>query len=332
MRVHRKIKICGNIIGVYDYTQGYSKGFKKTNDLVKLEDGMWYKLNEETGEYEHKKIGRQLQGTTSKEDYLERRKRTLNKDKNRIKDLINSNVYRWKDSKGKVIRPKFMTLTFRENQTNISEANKQFKNFVKRLNYKIKKEASGFEGLQYVNVVEFQKRGAVHYHTLFFNMPYIKQQEIYKLWKLGGVHISGFQDGVERLHKLEFDDNGNCFTDGDNSIKNVGAYITKTMNYMEKSLDDERLQGKKCYSTSTKLLEPVIVEDDGVYKEKEVRLFGDTLTSKNLCFVNVYANEHIGTCLYREYNTKFETNQDMEGMNEVCYNSFIEEYRKLYNY
>jgi len=84
--------------------------------------------------------------------------------------------------------------------------------------------------------MEFQKRGAVHFHCIFFNLhPDIEVSErktrfIANLWGHGFVDI-------ERVR----------------SARNVGAYVCK---YLNKSADDERLRGKKFYSTTRNLFRP----------------------------------------------------------------------------
>lgn len=53
----------------------------------------------------------------------------------------------------------FITLTFKENLSDISNANKKFKTFISS----VRRDFSDFK---YLGVPEFQKRGAVHYHLL----------------------------------------------------------------------------------------------------------------------------------------------------------------------
>jgi hypothetical protein len=53
-----------------------------------------------------------------------------------------------------------------------------------RLNYHIG------HALKYVSVVEFQKRGAVHYHAVFFNLPFIVNDELAAIWSHGFIKIN----------------------------------------------------------------------------------------------------------------------------------------------
>ena len=116
---------------------------------------------------------------------------------------------------------KFLTLTFAENKTNIEECNLLFKNFIKRLKYKY-----NLLCLKYLAVIEFQERGAVHYHVLL-NIPYIPHKELQELWGNGFVFVNAISH-----------------------VDNLGAYILK---YMTKDNNDTRLMGKKVYLTSRNL-------------------------------------------------------------------------------
>ena len=58
----------------------------------------------------------------------------------------------------------FVTLTFKENITNLDEANKKFNNAMKTVRRK-------YKDFMYLGVPEFQKNGKVHYHLLTNLMP-----------------------------------------------------------------------------------------------------------------------------------------------------------------
>ena len=77
---------------------------------------------------------------------------------------------------------KFLTLTFAENVKDLNKANLKFKLFVKRIKFK-------YPYFQYVCVVEFQKRGAVHYH-LVCNLEYVRKKKIEKIWGNGFVQLN----------------------------------------------------------------------------------------------------------------------------------------------
>ena len=96
-----------------------------------------------------------------------------------------------------------------------------------RLNYHVG------HSLKYVSVVEFQKRGAVHYHAVFFNLSYIDNDELAKIWSHGFIKINAIQH-----------------------IRSIGAYVSK---YLQKGVVDARLFNEKCYFTSRGLIKPIIV-------------------------------------------------------------------------
>ncbi|WP_452176556.1 rolling circle replication-associated protein, partial [Kordiimonas lipolytica] len=63
----------------------------------------------------------------------------------------------------------------------VKESNYNFKKFIQRLNYKMDLK------LKYSCVVEFQKRGAVHYHLLAYNLPFIENSKLAEIWGHGFV-------------------------------------------------------------------------------------------------------------------------------------------------
>lgn len=178
-----------------------------------------------------KKIQRERQekNETDKED---NRKRAGNRARGHVFNIISTNAWFWKDQKGIAYNPKFLTLTFGENISNVEEANLLHTKFIKKFNYKIfqKKKIE----LKYVSVIEFQKRGAIHYHMVLFNIPYILSESVFKVWGHGYIKIKKVDEQ-----------------------KNVARYLTK---YMSKNNMDERLNGKKRYFCSRGLLKPVEIK------------------------------------------------------------------------
>lgn len=197
--------ICsGNVIEIWEYEQPNFYGFEKKGEF--------------TGK---RKIG---------EDFKKRRDKVLSA-KFKLRRLINSNVNK---------NTKFVTLTFAENLQDVSIAKDKFKVFIRKMNrQRIKK---GKENLKYVYVVEFQERGAIHFHCVFFNLDYIKNEDLYKNWKNGYTWINRVED-----------------------VDNVGAYVVK---YMEKTLEDPRLNGRDLYGRSKgNLKESLEIKRPRVVKE-----------------------------------------------------------------
>lgn len=116
---------------------------------------------------------------------------------------------------------KFVTLTFRENVTDVSRANGEFRRFVKRLNYFLYKTKTG--RLKYLAVWERQKRGAVHYHMVVFDCPYIKAADLRRVWGHGFVKV--------RRVRVDARDN-------------VGRYISK---YFSKDVAEGGYKQKKFF-------------------------------------------------------------------------------------
>jgi len=149
-------------------------------------------------------------------------------------------------------QPVFLTFTFRENITDLNIANAHFHDFIRRFNAKIGKKS------RYLAIVEFQKRGAVHFHCIFFNLPLdIESRErderfVADIWGLGFVDI-------ERVR----------------NAKAVAPYVCK---YLNKGLHDKRLRGRKAYFTSRALLRPMQFRD-----ESRIDAILESLNIKAVC-------------------------------------------------
>lgn len=106
-------------------------------------------------------------------DKLKNREIVLYRARNEVRRLINANVNRYSDEMNNLLKPVFLTLTFAENIKDLTAANREFRKFMKRLGHFVAKDQAH---VQYVAVPEFQKRGAVHYHLVIFNLPSIKDR------------------------------------------------------------------------------------------------------------------------------------------------------------
>lgn len=188
-----------------------------------------------------------------------KRVNNVNATKRRIRRIINCNVSRIS---------KFVTLTFAKNETDVKSCKNEFKKFIKRLNYRLVKD--GKKKVKYLYVVEFQKRGAVHFHCVFFNLPFIKNYVLNDLWKNGFV----------RINKID-----NC--------DNVGSYVVK---YMNKELLDDRLTNCDLYGRSRGLKEPYEIK-----KPSEVAILKKAY--KNcVIYTSSYNTEYNGLIEYSQVN------------------------------
>jgi len=156
-------------------------------------------------------------------DHSARRLDNLNEVRNTVRRLVNSNVGQYG------YEATFLTFTYANNQQDIDLAWSDWHAFARRFRAR-------FGTVHSLTVMEFQKRGAVHFHCIFFNLPPEVElrertsREVAQLWGHGFVDI-------ERVR----------------SARNVGAYVCK---YLNKSADDPRLRGKKFYSTTRNLIRP----------------------------------------------------------------------------
>lgn len=199
-------------------------------------------------------------------DRDENYKKTQRRRKNTIRQLICMNFDRGS---------KFVTLTFDNKRDfdikDVKQCNQAYDHFIKRLRRK-------FPELKYLSVVEFQDkndRGAVHYHMIC-NLPYIKKSELAEIWGNGFIQINAIDH-----------------------VDNIGAYVVK---YMNKDIDDKRLQGLKAYNCSKGLQKPVEFKswDETVRNDYwEVKAATEKLSPS---YATTYESENAGHIEYIQYN------------------------------
>jgi len=126
---------------------------------------------------------------------------------------------------------------------------------------------------RYIAVPEFQKRGAVHYHCVFFNLPFVDSvyDVISSLWS-----------------------NGFVFVQSVSSFQHLSNYISK---YFTKDSMDSRLNGRRSYFCSRGLFRPdVYLGSDSV--NRLLSIYG--LPSSSQFFTSVI-NGHSVDIIYRYY-------------------------------
>ena len=238
--VNNKAIISGNIIEIYKYEKGYWK-----NGIVS------------------NKNGRRGSDTPLKEEREDNRAKVLARAQKSVRRTINSNVGQY----GYGVSPKFLTLTFAEHITNLKMANYEFKKFLQRLNYYLFKDKKN--RIKYTAVPEFTKKGRVHYHIVFYNLPYIKSDHLAIVWGNGFIKVN-------RIEKCD----------------NVGAYVSK---YMTKN--NKKLVGEKCFFNSRNLFEPVEILD-----KKKIEKLVASLSPEKIKFSSNFGNEYLGIINYHQYN------------------------------
>ncbi|KKS91752.1 MAG: Rep protein [Candidatus Collierbacteria bacterium GW2011_GWC2_43_12] len=199
------------------------------------------------------------------------RAKALQRARSTVRRSINSNVSGWHSATGREFMPVFITFTFAENIQKLQEANKLFTKAIKRLTWFLTK--SKRSSLKYLAVPEFQERGAIHYHVVFFNLPYIENcyDEVRRIWKYGMVNVKAIYD-----------------------VDNVGGYVTK---YMVKDLEDPRLAGEKCYFVSRGLKKPY--HELNIFK---VRWIESRLPEDKKVVTEIYNSDFLGEIEYTLYN------------------------------
>lgn len=185
---------------------------------------------------------------------------SLNRTKSNIRRIVNSNTD----------FSKFVTLTFKENITTLSEANKYFNFFTQKL-----RSCFG-ESLKYLAIPEFQKRGAVHYHLLI-NIPYVKKETLAEIWGHGFVQINRIDN-----------------------VKNLGSYVSK---YLKKSVADSRLFGRRAYFASQNIARPEIYTSYSYAKQSDLVDVWDSICQKNpqLEHQAEYDSTYQGLIRYEQY-------------------------------
>lgn len=160
---------------------------------------------------------------------------------------------------------KFITLTYAENMQDIDRAAKDLDRWLQRVRRKL-------GTVHYLWVMEFQKRGAIHYHLLLDYQPVIPWEWLQESWPHGDAGIKAIKH-----------------------VDNVGAYVAK---YMAK-LDDRRLDGRRAYGTSRGMKEPEIItgrEAENIARYLEER--------QSPVHVGAYTGEFVGEVQQASYNLK----------------------------
>lgn len=267
---YRKVVISGNVVEVYemqnspfdnrgkirrsevDWIQEFEE--ETARKQAEIDDRIWsnfYQLDEETREWlvnqGHVKPGK-LQ-------------HNIMRTRNTVRRLILSNF----DTTAK-----FWTFTFDDSKVppeisrDVQASNSLWKTFIQRMRRR-------YGDFKYLAVLEFQKRGAVHYHCLA-DLPYIKQKTVQEIWGNGFVSVNRIKH-----------------------VDNLGAYVVK---YMTKEMTDERMFGNKTYQCSKGLDRPV--EYRG---EEATRLIESLeLDKKKEVYADSYESEYLGKIVYKEYN------------------------------
>lgn len=217
---NQRAKLSGYILDIRHYGKDImigNRGYRRKSDDEKTD--------EEIENAEKEKL------TTE-----EIRELSLRRARNMITDLVYCNAWQWRKRNDKPYLPVFITFTFKENVTDLDYANKEFRNFIRRFSYSIRGKMTF---LKYLSVVEFQERGAIHFHVVFFNLPFVDKiyDKVLKMWR----------DGVGE---------GSTYIESVYSNQGIVKYLS---DYLTKSVEGGRLQARKSYFASKGLKKPIII-------------------------------------------------------------------------
>ncbi|MBN2286829.1 MAG: hypothetical protein JXI43_10310 [Tissierellales bacterium] len=218
------VKVFSNTIRIKVLERGPFVGQKKPRSKLELSTKEWWQ------DYNARKPNDSI-GANVVEMYERVKKEHRQKYKKRVKkdliELINLNFYHK--------TAKHLTLTFKENLTDIEEAYYRHTKFISKLRYR-------YGNFKFVTVTEFQKRGAIHFHQIN-NLPFIKKDILDSLWGSG--------------RGIRFEPYGLLFISPIKNKYGLGRYLCK---YLVKDIDDPRLRDKKAFSTSRKMKRPKIIK------------------------------------------------------------------------
>jgi hypothetical protein len=240
-----KIVVSGDIVQVYEYQKvraGSVRAGRKT---------------------EKEKPQEQKTGELSYTTRIDNAQRAISQ----CKRVINSNAGKSPYS------DKFVTLTFKEEETDLTRCNNLFKCFIKRLEYNIG------QNIEYIAVPQiqwkrFNKYGVKvwHYHVLLFGMDYLKSSELRRIWGRGFIRINAID-----------------------KITDVGSYVSR---YMEKDFEGWLLKNHRRYLTSSGLHRPVEMRTENIEELPEI-------SEEFKVFQTEYKNnEQVGWVKFRQYNFK----------------------------
>lgn len=231
-----------------------------------------------------KKYGEVL---TRREDNDRRKIRSL-------KSKIQSNFDLWTH---------FVTLTFKDNLYDMKKAKKHLEKWIEKMKIL-------YPEFKYVYVLEFQKRGACHFHTLCSmdrgrKVSKEKFKKTTETWKYGNIDIAGINyKYIPKKHVKEAEKELQELSSSDKlkTIWSVGNYLTS---YLKKGSDSVLLFGSKMYGNSSDLKEEIVITD----KEKIDQILGELgvdRLKKNEYKISI--DETNNTVLKNFYNVLIENN------------------------
>lgn len=168
--------------------------------------------------------------------------------------------------------PVLVTVTYSTNQTDLGCGYEDWKTFARNMCKHFGK------GIRYISVPEFQRRGAVHFHALYWGLPqdiHLKERDtrlVASFWGQGYVDV--------------------YLTDG---RENLAGYLSK---YMSKAYFDPRMFGRRMYRCSRNVLRPLVEKSVGMWYLSERYGIG---VDNPACVDKSFVTKWLGTGRYRLY-------------------------------
>lgn len=254
-----KLVDCGSFKQVYFYSKPKMKNENKKDysdfNLLKIKPD----------------IGKQNERILKNGSEIE--ERSIIRSKLQCQRIAKANMEEWKS---------FITLTFKENITDLKYANKRFRYFIDKVQ-------RVYKDFKYICITEFQKRGATHYHLLT-NIPcdsdIIPKRQIKRLYK---ADIKGYKE-LEYYDIKYWIDGFSSAEPIKNEPKKVIGYISK---YMTKNID-KRLFNHHRYFFSRNLKTPKI-DYINLNNSQELEFLTKKIQGKEIKYQNEYINSYDDT-------------------------------------
>jgi len=212
---YTKVIKYGKTLEIYSYEDSPRPTSRKSRLLATARRNQSLALSREA------KVGQE-------EQRAERRRSSARRASMAFRRLVSANL-------GQPPHPILASLTYAENMAEIGQGRKDFSAFIRHL------QKRWGNSISYIAVPEFQKRGALHFHTLLWGLPpgLVETERttrlVASLWKQGFIDLKQ--------------------TDGNAKIS---SYLAK---YMVKGFKDKRLFGKKAYIASRNIIKPLIFKN-----------------------------------------------------------------------
>lgn len=258
-----KIVDCGEYLQIYTYTSRKTRKVKDNKEEFLLTKNKIFNIiNSSIQQKDNKNKDNEYKLYQIEEKNIIRSKLECQR-------LAKCNIKHWKT---------FITLTFKEQITDVNIAYQKFRSFI----YKIQRIYKNFK---YICVPEFQKRGAIHYHLLsnidINDNRFIFLQVDNNYFK----HIKYWNEGFTSVEEIEGD------------IKKILGYISK---YMTKDIDNRLFSHRRYYSS--KNLEKPHISYINLDIKKDLVFLNEILKTKKLIYHNNYLDTYDNSLvIFNEY-------------------------------